>query len=223
MLPVNTNERRVFRCPLKTVPKMENIEIEVKFHLEDPGATRAAIIDLGAISLGRAFETNLILDNRGLALFQNRSLLRLRQADRAWLTFKAPPSAPDSEFKIRRELEVQVSDFTTTRKILEELGFATVRVYEKWRETFKLGGTHFCMDDLPYGEFLEIEGTEKNILALSKKLGFAWEQRSILNYHELFELVKAEQLISFTDITFTNFEGLSVDMRKFKSRFEAGT
>jgi len=223
MLPVNTNAWRVFRRPLKTVPKMENIEIEVKFHLEDPGAIRAAIIDLGAISLGRAFETNHILDNRGQPLFQNRSLLRLRQAERAWLTFKAPPFAPDSKFKIRRELEVQVSDFTTTRKIMEALGFATVRVYEKWRETFTLGDTHFCMDELPYGDFLEIEGTEKNILAFSKKLGFAWEQRSLLNYHELFELVKAEQRLSFTDITFSNFEGLSVDMRTFRSRFEAGT
>ncbi len=201
---------------------MENIEIEIKFHLENPGATRAAIIDLGAISLGRAFETNHILDNRGLALFQNRSLLRLRQADRAWLTFKSPPSAPDSEFKIQRELEVQISDFTTTRKILEALGFTTVRVYEKWRETFKLEDTHFCMDELPYGEFLEIEGTEKNIPALSERLGFAWEKRSILNYHELFELVKAELLLPFKDITFSNFEGISVDMRAFRSRFEAG-
>ena len=145
---------------------MENIEIEIKFHLENPGTTRAAIVALGAISLGRFFETNHILDNQGLTLFQNRSLLRLRQADRACLTFKSPPSAPDSEFKIQQELEVQVADFTTTREIMEKLGFTTVRIYEKWRETFELGGTHFCIDALPYGDFLEIEGTAENIPAL---------------------------------------------------------
>jgi adenylate cyclase class 2 len=202
---------------------MENIEIEIKFHLENPGATRTAIIALGAVSLGRAFESNHVLDNRGRTLFQNRSLLRLRQADRAWLTFKSPPSAPDREFKIRPELEVQVADFTTTRKIMQKLGFTTVRIYEKWRETFELGGTHFCIDALPYGDFLEIEGTAENIPVLSEKLGFAWERRSLLNYHELFELVKAEHLLPFADITFSNFEGIPVDMRKLSRRFEAGS
>ncbi|MCP3951965.1 MAG: class IV adenylate cyclase [Desulfobacterales bacterium] len=201
---------------------MENLEIEIKFHLENPRATRNAIIALGASSLGRVFETNHVLDNRGMALFQNRSLLRLRQAESAWLTFKAPPSAPDSEFKIRRELEMQVSDFITARKILEELGYTTVRIYEKWRETFELNDTHLCLDALPYGDFLEIEGAARNILKLSEKLGFAWEQRSVLNYHELFELVKAEHQLTFADITFSNFEGLSVAMRELKSRFEAG-
>ena len=204
------------------IVKMENIEIEIKFHLEDPGTTRAAIVALGAISLGRFFETNHILDNRGRTHFQNRSLLRLRQADRACLTFKTPPLAPDREFKIREELEVEVADFATTLKIMQKLGFATVRIYEKWRETLKLGDTHFCIDALPYGDFLEIEGTADNIPPLSEKLGFAWEQRSLLNYHELFELVKTEHLLPFADITFSNFEGISVDMRKLRSRFEAG-
>ena len=201
---------------------MENLEIEIKFHLENPGATRTAIMALGAISLGRFFETNHILDNRGQTFFHNNSLLRLRQADRACLTFKAPPSAPDREFKIREELEVEVADFATARKIMQKLGFATVRIYEKWRETLKLGDTHFCIDTLPYGDFLEIEGTADNIPPLSEKLGFAWEQRSLLNYHELFELVKTEHLLPFADITFSNFEGISVDMRKLRSRFEAG-
>ncbi len=207
----------------KVIVKMENIEIEIKFHLEDPGATRAAIVALGAISLGRFFETNHILDDRELTLFQNRSLLRLRQADRACLTFKSPPAAPDREFKIREELEVEVADFATTRKIMKKLGFTTVRIYEKWRETFELGNTHLCIDALPYGDFLEIEGTAENIPSLSEKLGFTWEQRSLLNYHELFELVKTEHLLPFADITFFNFEGISVDMRKLKSRFEAGS
>jgi adenylate cyclase class 2 len=201
---------------------MENIEIEIKFHLEHPEATRKAIVALGAISLGRFFETNHILDNRAKTLFQNRSLLRLRQADRACLTFKSPPSAPDREFKIRPELEVQVADFNTTRQILKKLGFTTVRIYEKWRETFELADTHFCIDALPFGDFLEIEGTAESIPALSEKLGFTWERRSLLNYHELFELVKAEYRLPFGEITFSNFEGLSVDMHKLSGRFEAG-
>jgi hypothetical protein len=57
---------------------------------------------------------------------------------------------------------------------------------------------------------------------LSGKLGFAWSQRIVLNYHELFELVKADLQLTFSDITFANFEGLSVDILQLSDQFEAG-
>ena len=201
---------------------MSNLEIEIKFHLENPGAIREAIIGLGATSPGRIFETNHILDDRGQTLLLNNSLLRLRQTDSALLTFKSPAPAPAGGFKIRRELEVQVEDFATTQQILEKIGFKTVRIYEKYRETFKFYDTHLCLDTLPYGDFLEIEGNKKEILDLSGKLGFDWSQRSVLNYHELFELVKADLQLPFSDITFANFEGISVDILKLSDQFEAG-
>ncbi len=201
---------------------MQNLEIEIKFHLENPGTIRKAIIKLGATSPGRFFETNHILDDPGRTLLRSNSLLRLRQDERTRLTFKSPAPGTDPAFKIRRELEVQVDDFTTTQQILEKIGFKTVRIYEKSRETFKYHDTYLCLDTLPYGDFLEIEGHRKDIVDLSAKLGLEWSQRSLLNYHELFELAKAEHRLTFSDITFTNFEGLSVDMLKLKSRFEAG-
>jgi len=201
---------------------MDNLEIEIKFFLEDPAAIRAAIVDLGGRSRGRNFESNHILDKPGLDLFRKGALLRLRQADGALLTFKAPPEAPDREFKVRREIEVQVSDFTDTRQIMAALRFTTMRIYEKWRETFILGGTHLCLDTLPYGDFLEIEGDAESIRNLSQKLGFAWEQRSVLNYHELFELVQEACQLDFADITFANFEGLAIDFARLKAQFESG-
>lgn len=202
---------------------MSNLEIEIKFHLENPGEIRASLISLGATPLGRFFETNHILDDCGQTLFVKNSLLRLRQADNTLLTFKSPAPAPDRGFKIQHELEVRVADFATMQQILEKLGFTTVRIYEKWRETFELGNIHLCLDTLPYGSFLEIEGSKADIPDLSGKLGFAWPQRSVLNYHELFELVKTDLQLTFSDITFLNFEGISVDMRKLRNQFEAGS
>ena len=201
---------------------MDSLEIEVKFLLENPAAARTDIIDLGARSRGRVFESNHILDKPGQALFRKGALLRLRQADRTWLTYKEPPKTPDREFKVRREIEVEVSDFTETRQILTQLGFATMRIYEKWRETFTLADTHLCLDTLPYGNFLELEGRAESIRGLARKLGFAWKHRSVLNYHELFELVKEAYRLDFSDITFANFEGLEVDLTSLKSRFESG-
>ena len=201
---------------------MSNLEIEIKFHLENPGAIREAIISLGATSPGRLFETNHILDDPGRTLFKRNSLLRLRQDERTLLTFKSPAPDTDRAFKIRRELEVQVDDFATTQQILEKIGFKTVRIYEKYRETFEFHDTHLCLDTLPYGDFLEIEGRRKDIVDLSAKLGLKWSRRSLLNYHELFELVKADLRLTFADITFANFEGIPVDMLKLSDRFEAG-
>ena len=74
---------------------MSNLEIEIKFHLENPGAIREAIISLGATSPGRLFETNHILDDPGRTLFKRNALLRLRQDERTLLTFKSP--APDTD------------------------------------------------------------------------------------------------------------------------------
>jgi len=202
---------------------MDHLEIEVKFHLTDPGAVRTAVRGLGGTSRGRAFETNLILDNGERALSRNHALLRLRQAEKTWLTFKNPPDSPDTTFKIRREREVEVSDFATTRQILKKLGFRTVRIYEKWRETFEFGQAQLCLDTLPFGDFLEIEGAREEILNLTERLGFDWAQRSVLNYHELFELVKTDQQLTFMDITFANFEGVGVEMTKLKALFEAGS
>lgn len=53
-------------------------------------------------------------------------------------------------------------------------------------------------------------------------MGFAWEHRSVLTYHELFELVKEAYQLDFSDITFANFEGLALDLARLKTRFESG-
>jgi len=201
---------------------MQNLEVEIKFHLEDPGAIREAILNLGVSSSGRFFETNHILDSPGHTLHKRNSLLRLRQDKHTRLTFKSPAPGTDTAFKIRRELEVQVNDFATMQQILGKIGFKTVRIYEKYRETFKYHDTHLCLDTLPYGDFLEIEGHRKDIVDLSAKLGLHWPRRSLLNYHELFELAKAEYRLTFSDITFANFEGITIDMLQFVNRFEAG-
>ena len=42
---------------------MENLEIEVKFYLSDMDPIRDRIIELGAVSRGRVFETNIRFDD----------------------------------------------------------------------------------------------------------------------------------------------------------------
>ncbi len=197
----------------------ETIETEVKFYLRQPQAVRSAILALGARGQERVFETNIRFEDRRMRLIKNRMLLRLRKDAGATLTFKSPPVRSDPQFKMNNELEVQVSDFSTMYHILTAVGFHEAQRYEKWRETFTLGKTHFCMDTLPYGDFLEIEGEKGEILEFSRKLGMQWDKRIVRNYLEIFQGIKQALNLPFSDITFDDFNGVHVELEEIFPEF----
>jgi adenylate cyclase class 2 len=201
---------------------MDNLEIEVKFFLEDIETIRERLIQSGADSNGRNFERNICFDNEDDGLFLSDSLLRLRKDDRATLTYKATPDAGDPEFKVLKELEVEVSDFETMLNILCALGFHQSQSYEKYRETFTIGDAKLCLDQMPFGNFLEIEGGKDEIRNLAQQIGMQWSRRIIGNYRFLFDIIKQRLLLSFSDITFDNFSTVKLDIETFLPVFEAG-
>jgi adenylate cyclase, class 2 len=198
------------------------IETEVKFHLPDPGALRTRLLALGAQSLGRCREHNLRFDAPDRRLSQGRSLLRLRQDRHCTLTFKSAAPEADPAFKQMVELEVQVSDFERMLSVLAALGFEPVQAYEKWRESFQMGDTVFCLDELPYGHFLEIEGSPEAIVAAGESLGLPWEKRILLTYLDIFERLRRQYALTFDDLTFDRFRRLPVDLAPLLPEMEAG-
>ena len=194
---------------------MEHIETEVKFFISDPAGLRAKLISLGALSGGNIFETNLRFEDKDKNLIKNKSLLRLRKDSKTTLTFKSRPPDADSRFKMLKEMEIEVSDFSTAVRILESLGFIQEQIYEKWRETFVLGSTYFCIDKMPYGEFLEIEGSKEKIMEYAALLELDWNERIILNYLELFDILKKSLDLSFFDVTFETFKNVGTDFSKY--------
>ena len=201
---------------------MDNLEIEVKFFLEDIETIRERLIQSGADSNGRNFERNICFDNEDDGLFLSDSLLRLRKDDRATLTYKAIPDAGDPEFKVLKELEVEVSDFETMLNILCALGFHQLQSYEKYRETFTIGDAKLCLDQMPFGNFIEIEGGKDDIRNLSQQIGMQWNRRILDNYRFLFDIIKQRLFLSFSDITFDNFSTVNLDIETFLPLFEAG-
>jgi len=200
----------------------DNFEIEVKFLITDAGCLREKLISLGAVSGGNLFETNIRFDDKNKNLFKIKSLLRLRKDAKTTLTFKSRPPFKDNRFKIMRELEVEVSDFFIAGQILESLGFIKEQIYEKWRETLTIGNTCFCIDKMPYGDFLEIEGQKEEIIKYSSLLGLDWEKRILLNYIELFNILKKPLGLLFTDVTFDNFKNIRIDFSKYLNEVKAG-
>jgi adenylate cyclase class 2 len=201
---------------------MEQFEIEVKFYLADIENMRQRILALGAESKGRVFEHNVRYEDESRSLIRKKSLLRLRRDTKTILTFKSCPAVASTEFKIFNELEVEVSDFETTNQILQELGLHPEQIYEKWRETLILNQIWFCLDTMPYGTFLEIEGSENDIRAYADRLGLSWHKRILLNYLEIFEIIRQKRGFKFPDLTFKNFESVRLDMAAFLGKLEAG-
>lgn len=203
--------------------KLDILEIEVKFYISNISTIRDKVISLGAESMGRIFETNICFEDSQKNLFKNRSLLRLRKDNRTRLTFKSLPHTKNQEknadFKIFREQEVEVSDFAVMKSILESLGFHKERVYEKWRETFILNGVTLCIDEMPFGNFLEIEGEKEDIVEAASKTGMAWENRILSNYLHMFEIIRQKFKLKFNDITFENFKNIKLNIPSSSSSF----
>ncbi len=201
---------------------MKQMETELKFYFTDLPLIRQRIMDLGAQSRGRFFESNVRFEDSHQTLRKKKSLLRLRRDQKVKLTYKSTPSEENNQFKIMKELEVEVSDFDTMHLILEALGFHHEQVYEKWRETLVLDQTQFCLDSMPYGNFLEIEGPKQNIKNFAAQLGLQWDQRILLNYLHIFEILQNKLNLNFSDVTFDNFKYVEVDMVDYLNLLVAG-
>jgi adenylate cyclase class 2 len=83
-------------------------------------------------------------------------------------------------------------------------------VYEKFRSTYQLAGAEVVLDEMPYGNFIEIEGAPAAIEVCVTQLGLSQHERILASYVDLFNIVKTALGLDFRDLSFTNFEGIAV-------------
>jgi adenylate cyclase class 2 len=147
------------------------IEIEKKYLLDKKILVEltARLGELGADFLYETFEENYL--HRGGVLDERPAFLRLRKTEkRITLTYKEKvPTA--NNFKRQIEFETEVSDVSATESIFEKLGYKLAAVYEKHRKAWHFRNVEVVLDELPFGYYMEIEGTVKDILAVEKLLG----------------------------------------------------
>jgi adenylate cyclase class 2 len=146
-------------------------------------------------------------------LLKRLELLRLRQDSRVRLTFKGPAAEDEqSEAKVREEIEIEVSDYARMDLILRRLGFIPMQIYEKYRETYHWQGVEIVLDEMPFGEFVELEGAEVNLMLVAAALGLDWGRRVTNNYLEMMEMCRRAFDLPFSDLTFADFDRRPVDM-----------
>ena len=198
----------------RSMSRDKQLEVEVKFLVADLSAFRARLVAAGGtLKKERVFERNVRFDTPNNGLLKKGELLRLRQDAAVRVTFKGEvPEDLHSEVKVREELEISVNDFDTTALIFERLGFAPVQVYEKYRETFTLGDLEIVLDEMPYGNFVELEGEESAIKTAAADLRLTWSKRITNNYLGLMADLKRFHQLDFDDLTFANFEGRDISI-----------
>lgn len=161
------------------------IEIEKKYSLtkKQHEFVRRRLPEIGAKLQGEEFEENTLYRGKGLAV--GRTVLRLRRVGHsAILTYKKRLPA-SSSIKHQREDEARVGDPEALNTILAALGFSPALVYEKWRQTWFVGKTEIVIDKLPFGLYMEIEGSERNIRAVETKLAVNNLKAENLTYPQL--------------------------------------
>ncbi|MFL7893955.1 MAG: class IV adenylate cyclase [Anaerolineales bacterium] len=186
-------------------------ELEIKLYLADlPKFINRIEASGGKLIESRLHEVNLRFDLPDGELTRTAQVLRLRQDKISRLTYKGPGEMIDG-VHARREIEFTVSDFQSAQSLLETLGYQVSMMYEKYRTTYGLDDLQITLDEMPYGNFTEIEGSDTiAIHQAADKLGLSWEARIPESYTSLFELLRGKIGLSFRDLSFTNFANKNI-------------
>jgi adenylate cyclase class IV len=195
-------------------------EIEIKLAIRNPKALQRSLKRLGAKPANpkspRMHEMNLIFDTPDGGLAKHGQLLRIRTETpapakkgarskavaRTLLTFKSPPEelaigdvgpGAGRRHKVREEIETELIEGATIRRIFEGLGLRGWFRYEKYRTTYVLPGRHAWakgllieVDETPIGTFVELEGQSAAIDRAAKELGYSPKDYVLKNYLVLY-------------------------------------
>lgn len=191
---------------------MNGQETEVKFYVNDLSQVEMRLRELKAhLIQARVHEINLRFDTPNSDLRKELKVLRLRNDTEAKFTFKGPNDERNDGVLSRKEIEFTVSSFDAAKDFLEALGFTVIAFYEKYRTTYEVNDVHVMLDELPYGNFVEIEGENVNTLrTVAELLGLNWESAVNAGYLVLFDRIAMKYNLTAGQLSFEALKGLSI-------------
>lgn len=162
-------------------------EIEVKLAFADPEEADRALLAVGMqLTTPRTFEDNILYDRDGTLTAEHRLLRLRRRGDRAWLTFKGEvPGGRDGRHHVRLEHESAVADPDAIARMLDALGYRPTYRYQKYRTLYASAGLEGCLDELPIGCYVELEGEPDAIDRTARALGRSPDDYILKSYREL--------------------------------------
>ncbi len=160
-------------------------EIEVKVIEINKKEVEKKLADFKAKKIGEWDIESILFDTPEKELEKKRNLLRLRKKGKSYLTFKGKEEKGLA--RIAEELEIEVSNFDTTKKLLENIGFVSKKFRPKHRVSYKIKNSLIEIDDyfdIPL--FLEIESpNEEELKEIIEMFGFEKEKIKTWNGFDL--------------------------------------
>ena len=167
------------------------IEREVKLLFPSAAAARAAVVALGVTPAhARRLQDDSLYDTADDGLRQKGWAIRVRTErwsdgpETTTLTVKGP--IQPGEMKIREEHETRVDKGDAVRQAFNVLGLRPSFRYQKYREEFSADGVVIAVDETPIGTYVELEGDEAAIYAMTAALGRSPADFVVDSYYRLF-------------------------------------
>jgi adenylate cyclase class 2 len=173
-------------------------EIEIKLPIPDVDRARQKLNEINArIKQDRHFEDNSVMDTPDEKIRQSGCLFRVRivkpvddetcRRAPAILTFKGQTIIKDG-LKNREEIECTIDPPENFIRVLERLGYVLKFRYQKYRTVYGFNEKqiHICIDELPIGNFFELEGPPDEIHDVAEKLGYTREDYITDSYGALY-------------------------------------
>ena len=189
-------------------------ETEAKFYVRDLSRVRSRLDELGArLVQQRILETNIRFDLPGAPLRAEGRVLRLRRDTGTKFTYKSA-STNEQGVLSREEIEFGVDDYEKAKRFLEALGYQKLVYYEKYRTTYESNNRLIMLDELPYGAFVEIEGsTVEAIRAMAGQLDLQWNTTIATSYNALFDRARQSLHLTLQDLSFAEFAHIKVEAK----------
>lgn len=186
-------------------------EMEIKLYISEIRNLQKKLETLPIeIVQPRILEINIRYDTLDKKISLNNQVLRLRKDNTNRITFKGPTRIAD-ELLIRKEIEITVDDFNAANLLLESLGFIVQLVYEKYRTDYRYQSAIISVDELPYGDFIEIEADDPELIKMILgELGLKLSASIKDSYTGLFDKLHKKSSLEFRDLTFENFRDLEI-------------
>jgi adenylate cyclase class 2 len=167
------------------------VETEIKFRIGSVKAAAARLAACGFILVHpEAEEVSVLWDREGELRSRGCALRVRRYHGEGILTWKGP-RVEDPLMKIRPETETGVEDPEALEAILSSLGYAPALEMVKRRAIWRREALEACLDEAPFGCFLELEGARDAIEAAMAELGLGASQVETRSYPALFSAARS--------------------------------
>lgn len=193
---------------------MKNVnftEFEAKFYPIDKEEYRKKLLNIGAkLDIPERKMIRVVADGRLNPILERNGYIRVRDEGNLIRLSLKKTADKGGSLADQKEIDVEVSDFEKTIKILEAAGVKFNRRQETLREEWIYKGAQITIDSWPGLEtFSEVEaGSEEEVRKIAEELGFNWNKKIITPAAEVYAMVYRmdidEVLEKISYITFEN-------------------